>query len=160
MSDRVAVFNDGAIQQVDAADRMYEAPANRFVAGFIGDSTVFRGTVRAADDQRCGIVMPDGRVITGVNVNAAQVGASVEACIRPERVVLHREAPHERSNVLQARVTGAIYFGDHLRLLCRMGEGQADATVKLALSGQVAPPRAGDDAWLELPPEFTRIYTV
>jgi putative spermidine/putrescine transport system ATP-binding protein len=160
MSDRVAVFNDGAIQQIDAADHMYEAPANRFVAGFIGDSTVIRGTVRAADDQRCGIVMPDGRVLTGVNVNGAQVGATVEACIRPERMVLHREPPAERGNVLQARVAGAIYFGDHLRLLCRVAEGQADATVKLALSGTAPPPRAGDDAWLELPPELTRIYTL
>jgi len=73
MSDRVAVFNDGAIQQIDVVDRMYEAPANRFVAGFIGDSTALKGTVRAThvDDSsdRCGIVLTDGRVISGVNVN-------------------------------------------------------------------------------------------
>src|SRR5688572_18167130 len=71
MSDRVAVFNDGAIQQIDAVDRMYEAPANRFVAAFIGDSTALAGTVRAADDQRCGLVLTDGRVITRVNVTRA-----------------------------------------------------------------------------------------
>jgi putative spermidine/putrescine transport system ATP-binding protein len=130
------------------------------VAGFIGDSTVLSGTVRAADDQRCGMVMPDGRVLTGVNVNGARVGAAVEACIRPERIVLHREPPPERGNVLQVRIGGAIYFGDHLRLLCRVAEGQADATVKLALAGSTPPPRPGDDAWLELPPEVTRIYTV
>ncbi|HEX7435167.1 MAG TPA: ABC transporter ATP-binding protein [Caldimonas sp.] len=161
MSDRVAVFNDGAIQQVDAVDRMYEAPANRFVAGFIGDSTMLRGTVRAAqvdnDNERCGIVLTDGRVLTGLNVNGARVGAQVEACIRPERIVVHTHAVNERGNVLQAQVRGVIYFGDHLRLLCAVGEGQSAATVKLPLSVP-AVPQPGDAVWLELAPELTRIY--
>ncbi len=159
MSDRVAVFNDGAIQQIAPVEQMYETPANRFVAGFIGDSTVLKGTVRAADDERCGMVLPDGRVITGVNVNAAQVGAQVEACIRPERIVAHRHAPADRANVLQATVSGVIYFGDHLRLLCTIGPEQAEATVKLPLAGG-APPEAGDSVWLEFPHELTRIYTL
>ena len=157
MSDRVAVFNDGAIQQIDPVERMYETPANRFVAGFIGDSTFLKGTVRAADDERCGIVLADGRVITGANVNGCAVGAQVEAGIRPERIVLHAAAPTERSNVLQARVSGVIYHGDHLRLLCSLGEGQPEATVKQPLAG-APPPQAGDAVWLELPPEQTRIY--
>src|SRR5262245_41458545 len=92
MSDRIAVFNDGEIQQIDAAGRVYEVPANRFVAGFIGDSTVLKGTVRAAQidnaTERCGIVLTDGRVIAGVNVNGAPVGTAVDVCIRPERIVL------------------------------------------------------------------------
>jgi putative spermidine/putrescine transport system ATP-binding protein len=151
------VFNDGAIQQIDVVDRMYEAPANRFVAGFIGDSTMLGGTVRAADDERCGIVLTDGRVLTGVNVNGAAVGATVQAGIRPERIVLHAQAPGERSNVLQARVASVIYFGDHLRLLCKVGEGQSDSTVKLPLSAP-AVPAVGDSVWLEFPPDLTRIY--
>jgi len=163
MSDRVAVFNDGAVQMLAPVEAMYEAPANRFVAGFIGDSTVVRGTVRAtpvdAGGDRCGMVLVDGRVLTGVNVNGAAVGAAVEACIRPERILLHAQAPAERGNLLQARVTSVIYFGDHLRLLCTLGEGQPAATVKLPLAGGAAP-QAGDAAWLELPPEHTRIYTL
>ena len=159
MSDRVAVFNDGAIQQIAPVTQMYEAPSNRFVAGFIGDSTMVKGTVRAADEQRCGIVLPDGRVLTGVNVNGAAVGAQVEASIRPERIVLHRAAPSERGNVLQATVSGVIYYGDHLRLLCSLGPDQAGATVKTPLAGGVQPPHAGDAVWLEFPHELTRIYT-
>jgi putative spermidine/putrescine transport system ATP-binding protein len=159
MSDRVAVFNDGAIQQLAPVAQMYEAPANRFVAGFIGDSTVLKGTVRAADAERCGIVLPDGRVITGLNINAAKVGDAVEACIRPERVVLHRQPGAERANVLQAAISGVIYYGDHLRLLCSIGEDQASATVKLPLSIGT-PPQPGDTVWLEFPAEFTRLYTL
>ena len=161
MSDRVAVFNDGAIQQIDAVERMYEAPANRFVAGFIGDSTMLRGTVRAAsvdnDNERCGIVLTDGRVLTGLNVNGAKVGDAVEACVRPERIVAHTQPVSERGNVLEAQVRNVIYFGDHMRLLCAIGDGQAAATVKLPLSVPSAP-RAGDAVWLELAPELTRIY--
>jgi putative spermidine/putrescine transport system ATP-binding protein len=157
MSDRVAVFNDGAIQQLAPVAQMYEAPANRFVAGFIGDSTVLDGTVRAADHERCGIVLADGRVLTGLNINDARVGDTVQACIRPERVVLHTHAPADRANVLMVRASGAIYFGDHLRLLCRVAEGLPEATVKLPLAAG-APPQPGEPAWLEFPPEFTRIY--
>ena len=161
MSDRVAVFNNGVIQQIDAADRMYEAPANRFVAGFIGDSTMLHGTVRATqvegDSERCGIVLTDGRVLTGLNVNGAAVGAQVEACIRPERIVVHTQAVADRGNVLQAQVSNVIYFGDHLRLLCSVGEGQSAATARLPLS-MAAVPSVGDAVWLELPPELTRVY--
>ena len=140
---------------------MYEALANRFVAGFIGDSSLLRGTVRAAHaeagTEQCGIVLTDGRVLTGLNVNGAKVGDAVAACVRPERIVAHAQPPGERGNVLQAQVRNVIYFGDHLRLLCAIGDGQADATVKLPLSAPAAP-RAGDAVWLELPPDVTRIY--
>jgi len=161
MSDRVAVFNDGVVQQLDVVDRMYETPSNRFVAGFIGDSTMLHGTVRATDGERCGVVLADGRVLTGINVNHAAMGAAVQAGIRPERIVLHAHPPGERGNLLQARVSSALYFGDHLRLLCRVGNdpgaGQGDCTVKLPLSAPSVP-APGDTVWLEFPPDLTRVY--
>ncbi|CAD5372211.1 Spermidine/putrescine import ATP-binding protein PotA [Rubrivivax sp. A210] len=157
MSDRVAVFNDGEIQQIAPVTEMYEAPSNRFVASFIGDGTVLNGTVRASDGDRCGIVLPDGRVVTGLNVNDARVGATVQAGIRPERIVLHRQALPGRANQLQAQVIDVIYFGDHLRALCRVADGQPEATVKLPLSSPWLP-HEGDEVVLELPIEFTRVY--
>lgn len=157
MSDRVAVFNDGAIQQLAPVTEMYERPANRFVASFIGDSTVLQGTVRATDGDRCGIALDDGRVITGLNVNGAAVGDQAQASIRPERILVHRDASTAgHPNRLQARVADVIYFGDHLRALCQVGNGQPEATVKLPLGGLA--PRAGDEVVLELPTGLTRIY--
>ena len=162
MSDRVAVFNNGVIQQIASADSMYETPSNRFVAGFIGDSTMMRGTVRAVQVdgalERCGVTLADGSVITGINVNGAAAGAQVVAGIRPERVVVHAADAAERHNTIRAQVRNVIYFGDHLRLMCSVGEGQDDATVKLPLSAQ-AVPRPGDALRLEFPPELTRIYS-
>ncbi|CAN5893170.1 ABC transporter ATP-binding protein [soil metagenome] len=153
MSDRVAVFDDGVIQQLAAVDDMYERPSNRFVAGFIGDSTVVTGTLESGDAMR----LPDGRLLAGVNVNGASAGAAVEACVRPERILVRPEGTG--GNTLQARVDGVIYHGDHLRLLCTLGEGQAGATVKLPLGGGV-PPQAGQAVALEFPPALTRIYAL
>ena len=156
MSDRVAVFNDGEIQQLDVVDRMYEAPVNRFVAGFIGDGTTLDGTVRATDGQRCGFTLPDGRSLTGINVNAVDAGTTVQASIRPERIVLHAVEPADHGNVLQATVASVIYYGDHLRVLCDI-PGQAQATVKVPLAAG-PPPALGNAVWLSLPPEFLRVY--
>jgi len=88
MSDRVAVFNEGVIQQLDTVDRLYETPSNRFVAGFVGDSTVLKGQLDRGGEH-AEMKLPDGRVLRGLNVGGAAAGAAVEACIRPERVVLH-----------------------------------------------------------------------
>ena len=159
MSDRVAVFNEGVIQQLDTADRLYEMPANRFVAGFVGDNTVLKGKLRA-DGKVASMVLPDGRVLDGLNVGGAAAGAAVELCIRPERVVLHRQPEAATPNMLAAEVTRVIYYGDHLRLLCCLGGGQADATVKLPLTGLqgAAPPQGGERVSLELPVAHARIY--
>jgi putative spermidine/putrescine transport system ATP-binding protein len=158
MSDRVAVFNNGVIQQIDSADRMYETPANRFVAGFIGDGTMLCGQVaETSADGRCVVALPDGRRLGGVNVNAAAAGAEVVAGTRPERIGVHVQAPGALANVLQAQVRRVVYFGDHLRLMCHVGDGQDPATVKLALSAS-AVPRPGDPVWLEFPCDLTRVY--
>ena len=157
MSDRVAVFNNGVIQQIDAADRMYETPANRFVAGFIGDGTMLQGTVVEAAAGRCIVALPDGRRLAGVDVNGATTGAAAVAGIRPERLVVHATLPTTQDNVLRAQVRSIVYFGDHLRLMCHVADGQEPAVAKLSLSAP-AIAQAGDDVWLEFPSGLTRVY--
>ncbi|MGJ7570559.1 ABC transporter ATP-binding protein [Variovorax sp. RB2P76] len=160
MSDRVAVFNEGVIQQLDTVDRLYETPSNRFVAGFVGDNTVFKGRL-SRGGEHAEMTLADGRVLHGLNVSGAAAGAAVEACIRPERVVLHRRATAQQgANMLAAEVARVIYFGDHLRLLCSMGDGQAEATVKLPLDSLdgAAAPQAGEGVVLEFPMAHARIY--
>ena len=161
MSDRVAVFNEGAIQQLADVSSLYETPANRFVAGFVGDSTVLSGTVQGRG-QAASLVLAGGQTLAGINVNDAADGVRAEACIRPERIVLHAAGSAPRGQALPATVSRAIYHGDHLRLMCDLGGGQALATVKVALSqGQAqALPQPGDAVHLEFPPESTRIYAL
>jgi putative spermidine/putrescine transport system ATP-binding protein len=156
MSDRVAVFNEGAIQQIDAVERLYETPANRFVAGFVGDSTELKGTLGASQGGASEFLLPSGERLTGVNVNGSQPGTSVHALVRPERIEAHLSMPRFTDNVLKAAVTDVIYFGDHLRLRCAL-PSQAEATVKLPLSLGLQPV-AGQAVWLHVPPAHLRIY--
>ncbi|WP_114972077.1 ABC transporter ATP-binding protein [Rhodoferax ferrireducens] len=156
MSDRVAVFNDGAIQQIDVVTQLYETPVNRFVAGFVGDNTIFEGLVTANAGTQCHVNLPCGTQLGGLNVNAAMAPQAVQACIRPERIVVSLASEKPSDNSIQAVVGDVIYFGDHLRLRCTL-PGQADATVKIPLSSN-AIPQVGQAAWLHLPPEHLRIY--
>jgi putative spermidine/putrescine transport system ATP-binding protein len=156
MSDRVAVFNEGAIQQIDSVDRLYETPANRFVAGFVGDSTELNGTLGASQAGATELLLPGGERLTGINVNGSLPGASVHALVRPERIEAHLSAPRFTDNVLKAAVNDVIYFGDHLRLRCAL-PSQAEATVKLPLAHGIQPV-AGQAVWLHLPPAHLRIY--
>jgi putative spermidine/putrescine transport system ATP-binding protein len=162
MSDRVAVFSEGRIQQIDAVAQLYEAPANRFVAGFVGDSTSLAGRHGGAcAPDRCAVVLDDGTRLTGVDVGAGTAGAAVSAAIRPERIEALFAAPAAAvPNVVAATLEDTIYYGDHLRLLCRLpgqGPGQGSAVVKLPMA-TVERPLPGAPVWLRLPEQFLRVY--
>ncbi|RMA61949.1 putative spermidine/putrescine transport system ATP-binding protein [Acidovorax sp. 100] len=159
MSDRVAVFNEGVIQQLADVESLYETPSNRFVAGFVGDSTVITGTLQG-NGTAWALQLPDGQRLPGLNVNHLAPGAPAEACIRPERIALHAASAAPQAPALRATVARAIYYGDHLRLMCDIGAGQAQATVKLPLIRADANPHPepGDAVLLEFPTESVRIY--
>jgi putative spermidine/putrescine transport system ATP-binding protein len=157
MSDRVAVFDQGIIQQLAVVDRLYEYPENQFVAGFIGDNNRYTGTVESLDGDNCSIRLPDGTQLKGVNANAAQVGQAVVACIRPERIVLVASGTSS-ANTLRVTVNGLIYFGDHVRVRCAL-PGQDDCFIKLTLgSPSLAGLAEGVQVTLELHPERLRIF--
>ena len=154
MSDRVAVFNDGLIQQIDRVDRLYEAPSNRFVAGFVGDNSVLTGVVDAVDGDRCTVRLPNGSALHGLNINQAKVGESVHCSIRPERISLRPIDAHH--SALPTQLRDLMYFGDHQRLRCHLPQ-QAEIGVKVPLQG-MDPLQAGQDVTLFLPTEHVRIY--
>jgi putative spermidine/putrescine transport system ATP-binding protein len=153
MSDRVAVFNDGLIQQIDVVNNLYETPANRFVASFVGDSTVLEAKVTGIDGAHCLVSLPGGVQLRGLNVNAASVGDAVQCGTRPERL---RVADAAGANTFQGKVLDVIYYGDHLRLQCEL-PGQADATIKMAL-GHHQLPEPGQMIHVHAPTEHLRVY--
>ncbi len=153
MSDRVAVFNDGAIQQIDTVDRLYETPVNRFVAGFVGDGTVMQAEVIRLDGSHCEVRLPSGIQLRGFNVNEAQVGDTVQCGIRPERLQI---AQDPAGNTFETRVIDIMYFGDHLRLRCEL-PGQPDATIKMPLAHHQLP-EPGQTIQVHAPEEHLRVY--
>ncbi len=131
MSDRVAVFDQGEIQQLDTVDRLYESPRNLFVANFIGDNNRMKGIVVAKDGDYCGLRLADGTTVRALNVANAGVGTQATAVIRPERLSVEPRSAAD-TNVIHAETLDAIYFGDHVRLRCR-GPGDTECFVKVAL---------------------------
>ncbi len=155
MSDRVAVFNEGVIQQIDAVDRLYETPANRFVASFVGDNSVLDARVIRNDGETCVVQLSNGVSLQGVNVNHAQVGDTVLCSVRPERIAVV-DAANGGGNQIESTITDIIYFGDHLRLRCVVPD-QPEMSVKVPLQHQ-GHMQAGQTVHLQLPATHLRIY--
>jgi iron(III) transport system ATP-binding protein len=123
LSDRIAVFNQGRVLQVGPPKELYERPANRFVADFIGINNLIDGTVEAVDAPgRC------LRVKTAVGVFSAQfderasVGSPCVLCIRPENATLEgKEAPGR--NLVNGHITFAAYLGNSFRYDVELAPG-------------------------------------
>src|SRR5210317_19876 len=89
MSDRVAVFDDGRIQQLAPPDKLYEEPENSFVAQFIGENNTLNGVITAIKGDLCEVKLDNGEVIDAKPVNVSKVGERTCVSIRPERVEFH-----------------------------------------------------------------------
>ncbi|WP_284262279.1 ABC transporter ATP-binding protein [Roseicyclus amphidinii] len=129
MSDRVAVFDDGRIQQLAAPDTLYEEPQNSFVAQFIGENNTLSGRVTRIDGDICEVTLDDGEVIDAVPVNVSAVGDRTLVSIRPERVEMNKDRLAPDAHTLKAEVAEFIYMGDIYRTRLRVA-GRDDFIVK------------------------------
>jgi putative spermidine/putrescine transport system ATP-binding protein len=120
MSDRVAVFNDGRIQQLAAPDVLYEAPENSFVAQFIGENNTLLGTVRQIERGVALIELDDGELIDAKPVNVTRPGERTRVSIRPERVEYKPERLQDAAHTIHAEVLEFIYMGDIYRTRLRV----------------------------------------
>jgi len=123
LSDRIAVFNQGRVFQVGAPKALYERPANRFVADFIGINNLIDGTVGTVDAARGFLsvetalgalrALPDERL---------RSGDRCVTCIRPENIAIDGAAAAER-NVVRGKIAFAAYLGNTLRYDVDLGQG-------------------------------------
>jgi putative spermidine/putrescine transport system ATP-binding protein len=148
MSDRVAVINRGRIMQLDAPRSLYERPANRFVAEFIGESTflpvemgktacVYAGQVL----KLAGGAVPSGRCLL---------------MLRPERLQILNGTIPPHLNVLRGVVEAVVYQGDSFLLQARLDDGASIGVRGVSTSvAMAAIPKAGEPVMLGLGPEDT-----
>jgi putative spermidine/putrescine transport system ATP-binding protein len=128
MSDRIAVFNDGVIQQLAPPDDLYERPDNAFVAQFIGENNTLMGTISALGDGTCTVDVDGGGSVQAKAVNIGAVGERTTLSLRPERVEV---SPADAlPNVFEANVKELIYLGDHIRTRANVC-GHDDFVVKI-----------------------------
>jgi len=112
MSDRIAVFNDGIIQQLATPADLYEKPENSFVAQFIGENNRIMGRVTAIKGNRAHVQTDTGVTLEALAVQCLE-GARTCISIRPERIMIN---PSETGISFDAKVEEVIYLGDHIRI--------------------------------------------
>ena len=126
MSDRVAVFDDGIIQQLAPPAELYEKPQNSFVAQFIGENNKLPGTVKAVENGVATVQFADGELCRASAINAGEVGSDTLISIRPERINVGTRG----ENTTEGKVLELIYLGDHIR--CRLDvHGNDEFVVKV-----------------------------
>ena len=120
MSDRVAVFEDGRIQQLAPPDKLYEEPQNSFVAQFIGENNTLEGTVKEINNGVALVQLDGGELIDCRPVNVSKPGERTRVSIRPERVEYNKDRLAEGVHTLKAEVLEFIYMGDIFRTRLRV----------------------------------------
>ena len=129
MSDRIAVFNDGRIQQLAAPADLYERPENSFVAGFIGENNALGGTIASLEGDKATVRLWNGDMIDATAVNVREVGQPTTVSIRPERIEFKPEFMPPGAHTLPAEVLDVVYMGDILRTRLEVA-GQDDFVMK------------------------------
>lgn len=140
MSDRVAVFAHGRIQQIAPPDDIYEHPANAFVADFVGDNNRLSGVVRSRDGEEYEVDC-NGLVLQAVAKSDHGIGDEVLVVFRPENGVINHPIP-PAPNRFDVKITERIYLGDHLRLRCQLTNGDL-ITVKISNKSHLSACRTG-----------------
>ena len=161
MSDRIAVFHRGKIQQLDTPEQMYEYPKNAFVARFIGENNRLDGKLETHADGRCTIRMTAGDTrIDGTLVEPVKNGDVVTVSLRPERVQI-RAAGHTLNGHPGCRLAGSlqeiIYLGDHVRARVVLTSG-GEFMVKRPISEAHTLPRIGAVVDVFWAPEHCRAF--
>ncbi|AKC69924.1 ABC transporter ATP-binding protein [Pandoraea oxalativorans] len=146
MSDRVAVFSDGRIQQAASPNELYENAQNAFVANFVGENNGLTGRVVRADDGWATLALADGSLIRERCEIGLQTGDAAILALRPERAHIPGPAgvpAEDAHNVVRARVDELVYCGDHHRVHLALGSRDA-IVVKVPNTQRHALPGPGD----------------
>ncbi len=156
ISDRIAVMDSGNVVQVGTAEVIYEKPANRFVADFIGTTNFVEGEVVKVDPETGETVIRTGfdeklRCRTA-DVSTIAPGQKVSASIRPEDVEIFASAPEDRANVCKGTVAHKAYLGNFLYFFINV----AETMIRVQASHQI-PRKEGEGLYLYLNPEKTTI---
>ncbi len=114
MSNRIAVFNDGNIQQLSEPNELYENPVNSFVAGFIGENNTLTGTVKELKSGLAKVEMDNGNVVISNPIAVSSAGEKCRVSLRPERVMI--KPSQKLENKFKCEIKEIIYHGDHTRV--------------------------------------------
>ena len=138
MSDRIAVFHDGRIQQLADPRTLYDAPANRFVAGFIGENNTLPCAAVGQEGGLHVVRMGDGSVMRATALQLA--GGDLSLSVRPENIMLAGDSLPPGCNLFSGTATDVFFLGDHMRLSVSAFGGQiVTARIPVAVARSFTP---------------------
>lgn len=146
LSDRIAVFSHGRIEQIGTAHDLYEGPQTLFVAQFLGESSLFHGKAHK-EGQGWRVETPFGPI---VGTRGSLEGEDATVVVRPERILVHRQRP-PGPNVVPGRVSQEIYLGAARKLEVTLRDGHKVMVREGA--ARVTDARQDSDVWLQFRPE-------
>lgn len=112
LADRIAVMNNGIIEQCDSPRNIYEHPLTHFVADFIGNMNMMNGKISGAGREPGFVELEDAGKISFAKSGNFEAGKSIIFCIRPERMKLSMMEPKEYENSVRAIIRSKLYIGD------------------------------------------------
>lgn len=122
MSDRIAVMNEGLVQQVGDPLEIYERPTNRFVADFIGETNFLDGEVAELEPGKTVVSLGDNVQVLARATAGITVGQPVTVAVRPEKISLQPTATGSNGAYVPAIVEDAVYIGTDTRYTVRVAE--------------------------------------
>ena len=158
MSDRIAVMSEGQVLQLGTAAEIYESPASRFVADFIGETNFLDGEVESFRDGQAAVLVDGALRLTAPSaVPELRVGQPVTFTVRPEKISVHSD---QTDRAVSGQIEEVVYIGTDTRYLVRVTEGiRLVARVQNAGSADQAEFRPADQVYLTWDPDVARILT-
>ena len=161
MADRIAILDKGEVMQVATPAEIYEAPASRFVADFVGNVNMFEGTVAGAG-RRTAPASPAPAAPRSFVENAgdAAAGNTVAFAVRPEKIKVSSRRPEGAANAMEGEVYDLAYLGDMTVYHVRLADGQVVKASALNSSRLTDDPLTWNDrAWISFQPDAGVVLT-
>jgi spermidine/putrescine transport system ATP-binding protein len=158
MSDRIAVMNQGRIEHLGTPRDIYEYPATKFVAGFIGTSNLLSGTVSALGETTTVIAYgPDERIVVPRRDGIGAVeGGTIELTVRPEKIRIDLAAPTSTAaSAIRGVVTEVVYLGTSTNYNVTTSAGAEVVVFTQNASSAEDIAVRGDDVWLTWEPQHS-----
>ncbi|MEH2266099.1 ABC transporter ATP-binding protein [Nostoc sp.] len=125
LSDRIAVMNQGKIEQVGTPSQIYERPQTSFVADFIGDTNLFSGEIVTIDSSNIKISTKTGLsiIISRTEDTPSELSQAVVVSVRPEKIQLSLYPPNLPANSFEGRLVNVMYLGTHVNYVVELTNG-------------------------------------
>ena len=160
MADRIAILDKGEVMQVATPPEVYEAPASRFVAGFVGNINMFEGSVDASQGGQARISSGAGFTIEAANAGTVEPGGTVWFAIRPEKIKVSSKRPGSSINTVEGEIFDIAYLGDMTVYHVKLDDG------RIVKASSMNSARATEDAlswsdraWISFAPDAGVVLT-